>query len=108
MATHNFIPVIVPITKDFYEDETHFWHKLEMLRLFYKGHEQDIKILVSYRYFKPTITEKQIMHYKKALEVFPSLEIIFAKGVKWGKNKENVRDLGIRIHEGAYSPVGGG
>ncbi len=91
--------IFIPITYKFYDDPEYFWKKSQIIREQYKGYENEILIVISYKYFKSTITEKQYQHYIESLKIFPNIIVIDSKGVDWNGYKEKIEKMGINIFE---------
>lgn len=99
----NKIPVTVHITPDYYNDKGHFWARLGLIKRMHNGHQDKIILLVSYKYFKPTITSKQISHYNEALRVFPHIAVIHAEGVNWRGHDAELIAMGVPIYPQGYT-----
>lgn len=99
---YNKIPVTIYITPEYYTDRGHFWSRLNLAKRFHSGHQDQILLLVSYKYYKPEITEVQLSHYMEANHFFPNMAIVHAKGVKWNGFDKELVAMGIPIYECEY------
>lgn len=93
------IHIFIPITYKFYENPEYFWQKLQNIKDQYEGYENEILIIISYKYHKPTLTEKQYQHYKETKKYFPNIIITDARNIEWDTYKEKIQKLGIEIFE---------
>lgn len=100
---HNKVPLTIHITPGYYNDKGHFWSRLNLAKRFHEDHQKDLLVLVSYKFFKPNITSKQVDHYRETLRYFPHVAVIHARGVKWNDHDQELIAMGIPIYEEEYT-----
>jgi len=97
------IPVVIHITAQYYEDKGHFWERLELIRRLYSGGSDKVLLQISYRYFKPRFTRKQVEHFAEVKRYFQHVIITHANGVQWEGHDAEIRGMGIPIFEEGYN-----
>lgn len=94
------IPVTINITEDYYLNSGHFWRRLRQVsNLYGVVGAQNILLRISYEYAKPQITKEQVSHFRETLRVFPHVCVIHARGVQWDGHDEELKAMGILIHD---------
>lgn len=100
---NNKIPVTIYITPEYYRDKGHFWSRLNLVKKFHGGHSDQVILLISYKYYKPTITGRQIAHYTEMIHSFPHVAVIHAEGVDWRGHDKELIAMGIPIYPCEYT-----
>ena len=98
----NKIPVTIYITPEYYFDKGHFWSRLNLVKRFHGVHNDKIMLLISYKYFKPNITEKQVEHFNETKRHFPNMAVIHAANVNWNGHDSELIGMDIPIYQCEY------
>jgi hypothetical protein len=94
------IPVTINITEDYYLNPGHFWRRFRQVSNLYGAEgAREILLRISYEFNKPQVTKEQVTHYREILRVFPHVCVIHAKGVRWDGHDEELKAMGIPIHD---------
>ena len=94
------IPVTINITEDYYLIPGHFWRRIRQVSNLYGAEgAREILLRISYEFNKPQVTKEQVTHYRETLRVFPHVCVIHAKGVRWDGHDEELKAMGIPIHD---------
>jgi hypothetical protein len=94
------IPVTINITEDYYLNPGHFWRRFRQVSNLYGAEgAREILLRISYEFNKPQVTKEQVTHYRETLRVFPHVCVIHAKGVRWDGHDEELKAMGIPIHD---------
>ena len=99
MVDNALIPVLVHITPQYYEDKGHFWERLSAVKRLYAGATDNILMKISYRFYKPYFTRKQVEHYAEVKRHFPNVVVVHAEGVQWNGHDAEIKGMGIPIFE---------
>lgn len=97
------IPVLFHITQDYYTEKGHFWERFMSAKRLYGGHTEDVLIIISYRFYKPAITRKQIEHFAEVKRTFPHVVVVHAKGVQWDGHDAELKGMEIPVFEEGHN-----